>query len=119
MNKIRHDKTKKEKRQARVRAKVFGTAQRPRLSVYRSNKHISLQIINDELGKTLASASDTFKKAKLIGNKTEKAGQVATELLKQLKTKKINNLVFDRSFYKYHGRVKKVAEVLREGGIKL
>lgn len=119
MTKIRHDKTKKEKRQLRVRSKFVGTADRPRLSVYRSNKHISLQVIDDNKGKTLVSASDIGKKVKLDGSKMERAAKVAQELLKQLKTKKIKALVFDRGFYRYHGRVKKVAEVLREGGIQL
>lgn len=119
MPKIKHNLTLKQKRKLRVRSKLFGTALRPRLSVLRSNKHIALQVIDDEVGKTLISASDFGKKAKVSGTKTEKVTQVSADLAKQLKTKKINKLVFDRSYYKYHGRVKAVAEALREAGIEI
>lgn len=107
------------KRQQRIRAKIVGTSVRPRLTVLRSNEHISLQVIDDSIGKTLASASDLGKENKIVGNKTAKAVLVSQELLKLLKEKKIKNLVFDRSYYKYHGRIKAVAETLREGGIQL
>lgn len=107
------------KRQQRIRAKIVGTSVRPRLTVLRSNEHISLQVIDDSIGKTLASASDLGKEKKIVGNKTAKAVLVSQELLKLLKEKKIKNLVFDRSYYKYHGRIKAVAETLREGGIQL
>jgi large subunit ribosomal protein L18 len=107
------------KRQKRVRAKIVGTAARPRLTVFRSNEHIALQVIDDSLGKTLASASDLIKTAPIKGTKTEKAVIVSKVLLETLNKKKIKSLVFDRSYYKYHGRIKAVAETLREGGIKL
>lgn len=107
------------KRQKRVRSKISGTAERPRLTVFRSNKHISLQVIDDVAGKTLVSSSDLGKESKIKGTKSEKAVAVAKDLLKQLKAKKIKALVFDRSYYKYHGRIKTVAETLREGGIEL
>ena len=109
----------RSKRQKRVRAKIFGTSQRPRLTVFRSNKHLYLQVIDDSLGKTLAASSDFAKSKKNTSNKTERAVLATQELLKTLKSKKINSLVLDRSYYKYHGRIKKAAETLREGGINL
>ena len=107
------------KRQQRIRAKITGTTARPRLTVFRSNEHISLQVIDDQIGKTLASANDLGKENKLKGQKTERAKEVAKNLLTALKKQKVTALVFDRSYYKYHGRVKAVAETLREGGIQL
>lgn len=107
------------KRQKRIRTKIVGTAIRPRLTVFRSNEHISLQVIDDSIAKTLVSASDLDKAKKLKGTKTERAIATSKVLLELLKKNKIENLVFDRSYYKYHGRIKAVAEALREGGIKL
>lgn len=107
------------KRQARVRAHIVGNSERPRLVVTRSNRHMLLQVIDDSSGKTLAASSDIIKAGKKVGTKTECGVKAAQELLASLKTKKIDKLVFDRSYYKYHGRVKAVADTLREGGINL
>ena len=107
------------KRQKRVRAKIFGTTQRPRLTVFRSNQHLYLQVVDDAKAKTLAASSDLSKSKKVAGTKAERATTIAQELLKDLKSKKVNALVLDRSFYKYHGRIKKVVEALREGGINI
>lgn len=107
------------KRQRRIRAKISGSELRPRLTVFRSNAHLSLQVINDESGKTLAQVSDLGKNNKVKGTKTERAVTITKLLLADLQKKKIDSLVFDRSYYKYHGRIKAVAETLREGGIKL
>lgn len=112
-------RTNRLKRQQRIRAKIHGSAARPRLTVFRSNEHISLQVIDDVAGKTLASASDLGKENALKGTKIEHAVAVSKKLLTQLKAQKVQALVFDRSYYKYHGRVKAVAETLREGGIQL
>jgi len=114
----------KETRHNRVRAKVHGTKTKPRLSVFRSNKHIFLQLIDDSLGKTLISASDLKIPAspasgKKKGTKTEVAKEVGKLLAEAAKSKKIKNVVFDRGGYKYHGRVKAAAEGAREGGLKL
>lgn len=119
MPRIKHNQTLKEKRRQRVRSKLFGTATRPRLSVLRSNEHLFLQVIDDEIGKTLLANSDSGKANQLTGTKTEKAVQLAKAIAKQLKTKKIEKLVFDRAHYKYHGRVKAVAETLRQEGIQI
>lgn len=108
MNKIKTKRFLQRKR--RVRAKVFGTPNRPRLSVFRSNKYIYAQIINDEKGKTLASAGGkaTVNEASLVGE----------TLAKKAKVKKITKVVFDKGGYKYHGRVKAVAEGARKGGLE-
>lgn len=107
----------REKRTMAVRSKISGTADRPRLNVFRSNEHIYAQVIDDKKNETLAAASDLGKSYK--GTKTNKAQQIAKDLLKQLKKKEITKLAFDRGPYRYHGRVKAVAEVLREEGIKI
>jgi len=119
MHKVRHDKTLKEKRRARVRSKLHGSASRPRLNVLRSNKHLSLQVIDDDKAKTLLSTSDMSKKKKMTGTKTQRAQKIAEDLLAKLKTKKIKNLVFDRGHYKFHGRIKAVSDVLKKGGIQI
>ncbi len=119
MPKIKHNLTIQQKRKVRVRVKLHGTAVRPRLNVFRSNKYCYLQAIDDENGKTLASANDAKKTTKISGTKTERAIQVATDIAQQLSKKKIKELVFDRGYYRYHGRVKAVAESLRKAGLKL
>jgi large subunit ribosomal protein L18 len=115
---INHNKTKKQKRQQRVRAKVRGTNERPRLNVFRSNINIYLQVIDDAAGKTLLSVS-TLGLEKKAGTKTEQAKQVAQLLAEKLKKSKIKKLVFDRGSYKYHGRVKAIAETMREQGVQV
>jgi large subunit ribosomal protein L18 len=116
-------KIKKEKRIARhrrVRAKIKGTKKRPRLCVFRSNKHIYAQLIDDGEGKTLVSASDFELDAKK-GKKSVKsdlAKEVGKLVAQKAATKKINEAVFDRGGYKYHGRVKALAEGAREEGLK-
>lgn len=120
MSKIKHNLSVKQKRKNRVRINLHGTAARPRLNVLRSNKYFYLQAINDDLGKTIAAVSDADKDhQKATGTKTEKAVKIAQDLAQELKKKKIKKLVFDRGQYRYHGRVKAVAEALREAGLKL
>jgi len=99
----------------RIRARIFGSAKVPRLSIFKSNKFIYAQIIDDESGKTLGSASDS----KFIkGNKTARAEEVGSTIGKIAKSKKISKIVFDRSGYKYTGRIKSLAEAVRKTGIK-
>lgn len=106
----------RQKRHQRIRHKVSGTAECPRLSVYRSNSHIHAQIIDDRKGLTLAAASSVqLKLAK--GGSIEAATQVGSELAKVAKKKGISQVVFDRSGYLYHGRVKALAEAARAGGL--
>lgn len=116
--KIKQDK--KIRRRKRTRAKIFGTEKRPRLSVFRSNKHIHGQIIDDQKGKTLVSGSDLELKPSQIKkkNKTLIAYQVGQLLAKKANVKKIKQVVFDRGPFKYHGRLRALAEGAREGGLK-
>ncbi len=120
-------KIKKEaryRRHKRVRAKIVGTAERPRLCVFRSNKHIYANLINDEKGQTLLTASD--KEIKKIKSEEDKkmSGKIAIsykvgELIAQKALKnKIGKIIFDRGGYKYHGRVKALADGTRKGGLK-
>lgn len=104
------------RRAARVRAKIRGTAERPRLCVHRSLRHISAQLIDDVAGKTLAAASDKYVAAE--GKKpTEVAALVGAEVAKRAQAAGIKVVVFDRGPYLFHGRVKALAEAAREGGL--
>jgi large subunit ribosomal protein L18 len=103
-------------RKNRVRAKVGGTDERPRLSVFISNLHISAQIIDDVEGKTLASA--TTVGAKMTGTMTEKAAAVGKDLAAKAKKAKISQVVFDRNGRKYAGRLKALADAARENGLE-
>ena len=114
-------KAERERRHARVRTKISGTADRPRLSVFRSNKGIYVQIIDDVAAKTLVSAStlDAELKGKLNGTGNKEAAKAVGELVaKRAIEKGITEVVFDRGGYIYHGRVKELAEGAREGGLK-
>ncbi len=103
----------------RVRTIISGTADRPRLSVFRSNKQIYAQLIDDEQGVTIASASSKIKEIeKSEGNKTEKAALVGKLLAEKAIAAGVTEIVFDRSGYLYHGRVKQLADAAREGGLK-
>ncbi len=106
-------------RHKRVRAKIIGTAQRPRVSVFKSNKHIFVQMIDDSTGKTLISSKViSGAKTKPKSSKIEKALAIGEMLAEKAKVAGIKELIFDRGGFKYHGRVKAVAEGLRKGGIK-
>lgn len=118
---IKHNLTKVAKRKLRVRSKLHGNAERPRVTVFRSNKYIYLQAIDDTTGTTIASAHDVSvsKEKNATGTKTERATQAAVALATALKKQKVTAAVFDRGAYKYHGRVSAVAQALREQGIKV
>ena len=106
------------KRHKRVRAKISGTAARPRLCVYRSNANIRAQIIDDVAGVTLAAASTYEKDFEGIGSNKEAARKVGAILAERALAKGISTVVFDRGGYIYHGRVSELAEGAREGGLK-
>ena len=106
------------KRHVRVRAKISGTAQRPRLCVYRSNANISAQIIDDERGVTLVSASTLEASFEGIGSNKEAAKKVGITLAQRAIEKGISEVVFDRGGYIFHGRVSELAAGAREGGLK-
>jgi large subunit ribosomal protein L18 len=106
------------KRHKRVRAKISGTPERPRLNVFRSETNIYAQIIDDVNGVTLVSASSLEKDFHAEGTKTEIARQVGQNVAERAKAKGIDTVVFDRGGYVYHGRVKALAEGAREGGLQ-
>lgn len=111
---------RRERRKLRVRKKVQGSAEHPRLNVFRSAKHIYVQVIDDISGKTLASASTVAKdlRGSLSGKKAERAKAIGLAIAEACKAKEIERVVFDRNGYKYHGRVRAVAEGAREGGLQ-
>lgn len=106
----------REKRKMHIRKNVSGTSQKPRLSVYRSNNHIYAQIIDDENSKTLVSTSD--KNIVEKGTPVQKAEKVGEALAKKAIASKIESVIFDRNGYKYHGRVKSLADGARAAGLK-
>lgn len=113
--------SKKDRRlriKRRIRKIVSGTASQPRLSVFRSNKEIYAQIINDENGATIVSASSIQKEVKAKGNKTEIASLVGKAIAEKAVKAGIDKVAFDRGGYLYHGRVKALADAAREGGLK-
>ena len=115
---IQTKEQKRAKRHARVRKNLFGTPERPRLCVYRSNKNISCQIIDDVNGVTLAAASSLEKELGLeYGGNKEAAKKVGEAIAKKAAAKGISEVCFDRGGYIYHGRVKELAEGAREGGL--
>jgi len=116
------------RRHRRVRAVILGTSERPRVSVFKSNKHLFVQFIDDEKGKTVISSKVVSNKKGKIkgghgsvlskGTKTEKAAKTGEALAEKAKGVGIKEVVFDRGGFKYHGRIKAVADGLRKGGIK-
>lgn len=109
------------RRKRRVRKKIFGTPERPRLTVFRSNKHMYAQIIDDTVGRTLASAStlspELRGRLKSTGS-VEAAGEVGKLIAEKALKVNVTKVVFDRNRYKYHGRVKALAEAARQAGLK-
>ena len=117
MNKEKEKKYKLYRRKQKIRAKITGTKDCPRLSVFRSNIGMYLQLIDDSAGKTLVSVYTKELKGKKL-NKTDLALALGKLLAEKAKKKKIKKIIFDRGGHKYHGRVKAVAEGAREGGLK-
>jgi large subunit ribosomal protein L18 len=109
----------RERRHRRVRKRIVGTAERPRIVVFRSNRGIEAQLVDDAEGRTLAAASWLQLKKSFKGKKTEQAKEVGKLLAQNAKKADIEKAVFDRGGYLYHGRVKALAEGAREGGLKL
>ena len=114
-----HDSNKQRiKRHGRIRNKISGTAQRPRLNVFRSAKHIYAQIIDDAAGTTLCAASTMEKAFEGNGGDKEAAKKIGKKIAEAAAAKGISEVIFDRGGYLYHGRVKELAEGAREGGLK-
>ena len=119
MFKKMNDKNRKRlHRKIHIRKSLFGTAERPRMSITRSNKNISVQVIDDNEGKTLASISTLEKEFAAIKPNTEGAAKLGEAFGSRLKEKNISKVVFDRNGYLYHGRVKELADAARSGGLK-
>lgn len=125
MKKVGQKNARRLRRRRHIRRKLAGDEGRPRLSVFRSNKHIYAQVINDETGATLAAASSRSKEAReSLGDKSGAGGNraaakfVGTLLAERAKAAGVERVVFDRGGYKFHGRVKEFAEAAREGGLK-
>lgn len=116
MTKVVLYKTNANKRRVRTRSKLFGTSSTPRLSVFRSNKYISAQLIDDAKGVTLAFVSSKGLKT---GTKIEQSKQVGTKLAGFAKEKGVKKAIFDRGSYKFHGRVKALAEGAKEAGLEI
>ncbi|MER3414714.1 MAG: 50S ribosomal protein L18 [Gemmataceae bacterium] len=118
MNKQKSLARQRLRRRYRVRKKIFGTPERPRLSVFRSNKHIYAQIIDDTRGVTLVAASSLSKNSGVsYGGNVAAAKHVGLKLAQMAREQGITKVAFDRGCYKYHGRVKALAEGAREGGL--
>ncbi len=111
----------RQRRHFRLRTQVIGSATKPRLSVFRSNSHIYAQLIDDQTGKTIVSANDqkmTEIKAKDLSGKVARAYEVGKMIGQAALDKKVEQIIFDRAGYKYHGRIKALAEGAREAGLK-
>lgn len=115
-NKIKRKQYLRVKRKKRVRQKVNGTEARPRLSIFKSAKHVYAQVIDDSIGKTLVSAS-SFEKGNHRAANTEACGEIGKLLATRCKEKNIDKIVFDKNGNQYHGRVKAFADGAREGGL--
>ncbi len=119
MKKIEEKKTRRMRRKRHIRRTLSGTTERPRMSVFKSNKNLYVQVIDDTEGKTLVSASTIEAETKESIRRNVEGGEKLGELIgNRLKEKKISTVVFDRNGYKYHGVVKAVAEGARKAGIK-
>jgi len=114
---LKEKNQKRQRRHARIRARVQGTMTKPRLCVFKSNQHIYAQLVDDANNKTLASNSSLELMKKKM-TKTETAAEVGKLIAVQAKDKKVSQIVFDRSGFKYHGRVKALAEAARKAGLK-
>jgi large subunit ribosomal protein L18 len=118
--KVEKSKKAKEKIRKRIRKKIQGTAERPRIYVYKSNRYIYSQAIDDDTGTVLASASSLesdFKQKKKKTKNIEASKIIGGMMAKKLKKKKIKSVVFDRGVYPYHGRIKALAEAMRNEGL--
>jgi len=117
MDKSKHKVARRSRRRTGIRKRVYGTTEKPRLSVYRSLKHMYAQVIDDTSGKTLAAASTAAAKVEAGGN-IAAARQVGAAVAEAAKAAGVSEVAFDRNGFRYHGRVKALADAAREGGLK-
>ncbi|MDD4011414.1 MAG: 50S ribosomal protein L18 [Sphaerochaetaceae bacterium] len=118
MNKVIDKNRKHAKRKAHIRKTLFGTAERPRMTVFRSNLHMYVQVIDDEAGKTLVSASTVEKELEGLRNNVENGAKLGEVIGRRCLDSKIETVVFDRNGYLYHGIVKAIADGARKAGVK-
>jgi large subunit ribosomal protein L18 len=118
MSKISDKTRKRNRRKAHIRKRILGTPERPRMTVFRSNKHMYVQAIDDSSGKTIASASSLEKDLTGLKNSVENAAKLGEAFGKRLGDKNLKSVVFDRNGYKYHGIVKAIADGARKAGIE-
>ena len=119
MYKVKLQKNNRIKRKLKIRSNIFGTAEKPRLSVFRSNKYIYAQLIDDTARKTILDTQKETKDLHSTSTKLDAALEVGLLVAKKAKEQNITTIVFDRNGYKYHGRIKNVAEGARQGGLSL
>lgn len=112
-------KTRKQTRTLRIRSKLKGSSEKPRISVFRSNKYLYAQLIDDTNGKTMFSISEKQSKLEPAKKPVERARELGVLFAKQMKDKKVDRAVFDRGGYRYHGVVKAFADGIREGGVNV
>lgn len=119
MRRVREKQRKRLRRKRHIRKKIVGTAERPRLSIYKSNKRLYLQVIDDEMSNTLLAASTLEDDLKDLRVNIESGAKIGELIGKRMVEKNIKSVVFDRNGYKYHGVVKAVADGARKAGVKL
>ena len=119
MTKEKQLRIRKDRRARRTRARILGTAEKPRLAIFRSNRGMYAQLIDDEAGKTIGSAMMLAKKSAKDGSKTDQAVKVGERIAETAKKAGITKAVFDRRSYQYHGRVKALAEAARKAGLTI
>lgn len=119
MDNLKKKLLRNKKRKLRIRNKLYGDSARPRITIYKSNRYIYLQAINDDQGKTLISISNLENENKGCKKNISGAKQLSSKFAEKLKDKKIEKAVFDRNGYRYHGIVKAVADSIRESGITI
>ncbi|MHC4427442.1 MAG: 50S ribosomal protein L18 [Planctomycetota bacterium] len=118
MKRIKERNTRRDRRKKGIRTRIFGTPQRPRLAVFRSLRHIYVQLIDDLSGRTLVAVSSMSKGGRVEGGNRQAAEAVGKTLAERGTAAGIKTIVFDRSGYRYHGRIKALAEAARKGGLE-
>lgn len=119
MNRVLDKQRRRVRRKFHIRKKVYGTSDRPRMSIFKSNRHMYVQVIDDGKGVTIASASDVEKELTGLRPSVENAGKLGEVIGKRLLDLKVKSVVFDRSGYLYHGIVKAIADGARKAGVEL
>ncbi len=118
MKRVEEKRNKRFKRKIHIRKRISGTPEKPRMSVFKSNKHMYVQVIDDTVGKTIVSASNVEAEFKSLRNSVENAEKIGQAVGERLLAKKIDTVVFDRNGFLYHGIIKSIADGARKAGLK-